>query len=285
MLAITKNNVLLVVRKDKEENKFYTLDGEVVSIKDIIVSDETRLTGIDKEITLYQCLKEKNNLFLVGEMIKSIQNYKNTHCCYGNHGFQVNVKYHNLLCVDIAEELFSNEEIQSIVEEYTSSMITLCKTYAMSLNKNIIEVGLAGKSDGWLEIATTIPVCTDLDLEEKITQCSEHDICIGEEYKSVELDLLFIAYLLPYIQKKKTEFENTLSSDEFWIQERYSRDLEKIKEVRKNHSKLQKISNGMEAWITYALWGYGVRFYPVGSGYDGMFENTSDGMIRLVEKL
>lgn len=286
MLA-TRNNELIVVRKDDKNNKFYNSDGNIVEIQDLIISDETRLTGFEKEITFYQYLKENNNLCLIEEMIKSIQDYRNNHYCYGKHGFQVNVKH----CTDIEEEIpstmeeLSETDITSAVDKYTESVINSFKKYTIGLNTNIVDVGLAGRSNGWLEIATTVSVCEDLDLKEKISQCSEHDIFIETEYKSVELMVLFIHHILPEIQKRKIEFENTLSSDKFWIQAKNAVDISIIQKVRADHSKLPKISNGMEAWITYASWGYGVRFYPVGLGYDGMTEKTSDGTIRLVERL
>lgn len=58
-----------------------------------------------------------------------------------------------------------------------------------------------------------------------------------------------------------------------------------INKVRESHKEVIKISNGMEAWITKAKWGYGVRFYPVNEGYTGMIESVSDGDIELVERL
>lgn len=58
-----------------------------------------------------------------------------------------------------------------------------------------------------------------------------------------------------------------------------------LKQIRETHKKVMKVDNGMEAWIVSAEWGYGVRFYPINTGYIGMIESVDDGDIKLVEKL
>jgi hypothetical protein len=55
--------------------------------------------------------------------------------------------------------------------------------------------------------------------------------------------------------------------------------------VKNNHKNTPKIINGMEAWITSASWGMGVRYYPIKTGYPGMIETVNDGDIELVKKL
>lgn len=222
-LVLNQENELEVIKV--KENKFFNLNDKEVSVKTVILADECNKQSYMKStLLLKDYLGELKNCIIIKELLEKGKKYKNNHNDISNTGFQIDVKFNSLDIPENILNLLSDRELQNKQDINVEMAIEDFKEFISDLQL-ITDIGLSGRSGGWLEIGlnTDINELFYIDLDEYLginpedlekDDFEQQDL--DELYDSILANKLFLDHILPYVKTSKKNLEDLFKTKEFW---------------------------------------------------------------------
>lgn len=221
ILGIKDEKLTLGVEKD---NGIFDLSNKELKLDKIILLDSTDITKVTKDTNNEYFFNYLQNNFLnIKNVFLSIEKENfNNHKTLGYSGYQINVKncFVNFekKCIDESKEIDYFEELNIFIENYLEKL-----KEDLSIDTTINNIGIVGRSGGWLEISTYLDI---FEFSNNFKDCDtiselqyyydlEDDDTLLELYDSCMSILFFKMYIMQKVKDYIKEIDNLLISTFF----------------------------------------------------------------------